>query len=136
MNGLRWDAIWRAGLSVSMFLLPVALVQQWLVDDGSIDDTSLGSLLFFFVYLFLAGVAGFGAGKLAPDRPIPNGAAAAAFAYALVQAVGVVRRVITGDELSSPIVYVYLALLMATCGTLGAMLERRSRSMRRHQQRS
>ena len=117
-----------------MFLLPVALVQQWLVDDGSIDETSVPSLLFFFLYLFLGGVAGFGAGKLAPDRPVPNGAAAAAFAYGLVQAVGIARRLITGDELSSLIVYVYLALLMATCGTLGAMLERKSRSMRRDQQ--
>lgn len=123
MRGVRWSAVWRAGLSVSCFLLPLAIVQQVLRPQGA------AALVFFLAYLVLAAVAGFGAAKLAAERPLPNGVAAAVFGYAVVQGIGIVRRLVTGDAIS-PVAYVYLALLMATAGMLGAMLERRTRILR------
>ena len=131
MQHLRWDAIWRAGLSASFFLLPTALVHQWLIDDGTIEGLGIGSMLFFCGYLFLGAVAGFGASKLVDEHVRPNGAAAAALAYGAVQTVGIVRRLVSGDELSSPVAYIFLALLMATCGMLGTMVEQSTKAMRR-----
>ena len=47
-------------------------------------------------------------------------AAAGATAYLVVQAIGVVRRLIS-DEPISWLAYPFLALLMATCGLLGGI---------------
>ncbi len=130
-RALRWGAIWRAAVSVSVFLLPIGILQRVLVDNDTIEAGGLGSLAFFAVILLLGAVAGFGAAKLARERPIPNGAAAAALAYLIVQGAGLVRRLIwDASSLPSPFSVVYLALLMATCGMLGAALERRSRPLR------
>ena len=123
LDGLVWGAIWRAGLSLAFLFLPIALIMESL----ELSDTE--ALPFFAVILFLGAVGGFGAAKLAPDRPLPNGAAAAAFGYVLVQGIGVIRHLFTGED-STVLTYIFLALLMATCGMLGAMLERRTRVMR------
>lgn len=123
MDRLRWTAIWQPALSVALFLLPVAIVMEAVRPSGAV----LG--LCFVGILFLAATAGFGAAKLAPERPLPNGAAAAALSYAIVQSIGIVSHLVSGEG-SAFLTYVYLALLMATCGMLGAMLERRTRVMR------
>ncbi len=125
MNELDWDAIWRPGLSVSVVLLPIGIAQQVLIDDRVIPRGGSTAALFFFGYLFLGAVAGFGAARLAPARPLPHGAAAAALAYAVVQGIGIIRHLVVGRSLVSPVSFAYLALLMATCGMLGAMLGRR-----------
>jgi len=130
VRALRWDAIWRAAVSVSVFLLPIGILQRVLVDNDTIEAGSAASFAFFAVILVLGAIAGFGAAKLARERPIPNGAAAAALAYLIVQGAGLVRRLVSGGSLPSPFSVVYLALLMATCGMLGAALERRSRPLR------
>jgi hypothetical protein len=130
VRALRWDAIWRAAVSVSVFLLPIGIVQRVLVDNDTIEAGSAASFGFFGVILLLGAIAGFGAAKLARERPVPNGAAAAALAYLIVQGAGLIRRAVTGGSLPSPLSVVYLALLMATCGMLGAALERRSRPLR------
>ncbi len=121
-GGLRWSAIWRAAGAMAVFLVPVGLLQA--SQDGS------AALILTGVILLLGMVAGFGAAKLAVDRPIPNGAAAGALAYLIVQGAGVVRRVVAGEDLPSAVNVVYLALLMATCGMVGAALERRTRALR------
>ncbi len=131
LAALRWGAIWRAAVSVSVFLLPIGILQRVLIDNDTIEPGSPGSFAFFAVILVLGAVAGFGAAKLARERPIPNGAAAAALAYLIVQGAGLLRRLIwDSSTLPSPFSVVYLALLMATCGMLGAALERRSRPLR------
>jgi hypothetical protein len=127
---LRWAAIWRAAVSVSVFLLPIGILQRVWVDNGTIEKDSPASFGIFAIILVLGAVAGFGAAKLAQQRPIPNGAAAAALAYLIVQGAGLVRRLFSGGSLPSPVSIVYLALLMATCGMLGAVLERRTRPLR------
>jgi hypothetical protein len=130
LKRLEWGAIWRPALSISVFLLPLGILQQWLVDDGRIDESGSVSLLFVAVILFLAAVCGYGAARLATGLLLEHGAAAAGLAYVIVQGVGIVRRVIVGEDVISHLPsYVYLALLMATCGMLGAMLERRQRRL-------
>ena len=47
-----------------------------------------------------------------------------------MQSVGIVRHLLIGKSLLSPLSFVYLALLMSTCGMLGAMLERRAAKVR------
>ena len=123
MEGLVWNAIWRAGLSMAFIYLPIALVME------SLELSNTAALPFFLVVMVVAAIGGFGAAKLAPERPLPNGAAAAAFGYAIVQGIGVIRHLFTGED-STWVTYVFLALLLATCGMLGAMLERRTRVMR------
>jgi hypothetical protein len=123
MDGLEWSAIWRAALSMAFLYLPIALLME------ALHLSSTGALPFYLLILAIAAMGGFGAAKLAPERPLPNGAAAAALGYAIVQGIGIVKHLITGQR-SSWLGYVFLALLLATCGMLGAMLERRTRAMR------
>jgi hypothetical protein len=125
----EWAAIWRPALSVSVFLLPLGILQQVLVDGGTIERNGSASLLFVALFLFLAAVCGFGAARLAHHRLLPHGAAAAGLAYVIVQGVGIVRHLIVGEAPVSPVTFAYLALLMATCGMLGAMVERRGRRL-------
>jgi putative membrane protein (TIGR04086 family) len=115
---LDWPSVWRPAVSIALALLPIAITQATLSPRGVVNG------LLFGLILFLCAAAGFGAARLAPDRPLPHGAAAGALAYGLVQAVGVVLRVARGEDLA-PVAYLYLALLCATCGMLGAMLGRR-----------
>ena len=123
MSDLHWGAIWRSGVSVAVLLLPIAIVMEITRPHGG------ALLLGFLAILFLAAVSGFGAAKLSPEPPLPNGAAAAALGYAIVQGIGIVHHIVSGGGVS-PISYLYLALLMASCGMLGAMLERRTRAAR------
>lgn len=127
---LRWSAIWRAAASVTTFALPLGIAQQWLADSGRIASGSSVNYLFFAAILFCATLGGFGAAKLAPDAALPNGAAAGALAYLVVQAGGALRRLIVGADIANPLGWIYLALLMATMGMAGAALEQRSRPLR------
>ena len=87
-------------------------------------------MLFVAVFLFLAAACGYAAARLASDQLLQHGAAAAAIAYAIVQGIGIIRHLIVGREVLTQLLsYVFLALLMATCGMLGAMLERRTRRL-------
>ena len=130
MSQLRWDAIWRAAISVSLFLIPIGILQRVLIDNGTIDKGGPAALIGSALILTLGAVAGFGAAKLARSHVLPNGAAAAALAYLIAQAAGILRRAIMGGTIPSIVTIAYLALLMATCGMLGAALERRSRALR------
>ncbi len=129
-GSLRWNAIWRSALSVATFALPIGITQQWLRDSDRMAADSPMNFVFIAAILFCATLGGFGAAKLAPEHPLPNGAAAGALAYLGVQLVGLVRRLAVGEDVSNPLGWIYLALLMATMGMAGAALERRSRPLR------
>jgi hypothetical protein len=129
MKKLNWTAIWKPAVSISVFLLPIGIIQQVLVDDHKIGKSSAAALLFFAAILFLAAVCGFGSARLVDHDLAQHGAASAGLAYVIVQGVGVIRHLIIDKPLQSPISFVYLALLTSTCGMLGAMLERRQRRL-------
>ena len=128
---LEWPAIWRAALSVATFAVPIGLAQQWLVGSGRISADGAVNLVLFFAVLCCGAIGGFGAAQLCRARPLHNGAAAAALAYLAIQAGGALRRLIVGEPLANPLGWIFLALLMATCGTAGAALEGRTRAARR-----
>jgi len=130
VSDLRWDAIWRSAISVSLFLIPIGLGSQILLDNGTIPKGGGAAIGISALILLMGAVAGFGAAKLARTHVLPNGATAAAIAYLIAQVAGIVRRAIFGGHIPSLITVAYLTLLMATCGMLGAALERRSRALR------
>ena len=79
----------------------------------------------FWALILLGGAAGGWATiRLSPAASLPYPAGAAALSYLVVQAVGVVLRLIDGDSISW-LAYPFLALFMATCGMLGGMFARR-----------
>lgn len=130
MKKLRWPVVWRAAVSVIILALPLGLLQQWLVDSGRIDKGDAVNLVLYFAILFTGVLGGFAAGRLAPDAGLQNGAAASGLATLAIEVGGAIRRTIVGASISSPIAWLYLALLMATCAMLGAAFERRSRGLR------
>ncbi len=76
---------------------------------------------------FLAG--GIVAAHRTTHRPATHGALAAAAAFVVVQAVGIVRRLIVGDDLSW-LSYVYFGLLAMTTGLAGGYLGQLARRRR------
>ena len=109
------------GAAVTLVIaFPVGIVNQILVDRGTIDEGSPWALPFFFLIVFAAMLGGYVSGRRAPDAPLLHGAAASAAAYVVVQGIGVIRRLVVGDPLHW-ISYLYLVVLMATCGMVGAL---------------
>jgi hypothetical protein len=125
---LDWLAICKSAASVSLFLLPLGILQDVLVHNKTIDKNSAVNLLIFGAILFLTAGAGFGAARLVDRDLAQHGAAAGLVAYAIVQGAGVVHHLIVAESLN-PLSYIYLGLLSSTCGMLGGMLERRQRRL-------
>jgi hypothetical protein len=100
--------------------LPVALGARLVdLEDGS-------SWVFVFLAVGLAGflAGGFVAGRRAPGYPLTHGAAAAVLGWGLVQAVGTTRRLVSGETVSW-IAIVFMGLLAASTGVVGALLSNR-----------
>lgn len=120
-------AYWRGTVTALVVVLPVGILNQLLVDSG---DTGGGSgsdggtgpwVVLLWVLIMLGGAAGgWAVRRLSPRAHLAWAAGAAATAYGVVQAIGVVRRLFAGEAISW-IAYPFLALLMATCGLLGGM---------------
>jgi hypothetical protein len=73
-----------------------------------------------------AALGGWVAGRRAPGRTLPNGAAAAAGGYLVIQALGLVVAASQGTlDALSLVGVAYLTLLMSTCGLLGGALANR-----------
>lgn len=98
--------------------VPAAVVTSVLADNGSTDQSNWVFLaLLAIVVAYLLG--GAQAGMRALDAPFLNGATATFAAFAVVQTVGVVLRLIRGDDISI-IGIVFNGLLAASFGTVGA----------------
>lgn len=123
-------AVLRSAGSMACLALPLAIWQRWLIASDSVAEDAVVNWLFVLGYLLCAAVAGFGAAKLAGRRPLPHGAAAGATTYLIVQGIGAIWKIASGRGAPSIVAVVYLGLLMATCGMLGGMLERRTRALR------
>ena len=114
------QAYWRGTITALVVALPVGVLSQVLVSGGDVDEGSPWVLLFWVLIMFGAAAGGWAVRRLSPSASLAWAAGAAATAYAVVQAIGVVRRLANGDDISW-IAYPFLALLMATCGLLGAL---------------
>ncbi|MBV6508807.1 MAG: hypothetical protein JJLCMIEE_01873 [Acidimicrobiales bacterium] len=125
-------AVVPGALTTLVLALVAGVVNQVLVDRGTIEEGSPLAFFFFLLIVLAGAVGGFVSGRRAPDSPLLHGAVASASAYLLVQGIGVIRRLIAGDPLNW-LSYLYLAVLMATCGMLGALLaNHRNRQEREH----
>jgi TRAP-type C4-dicarboxylate transport system permease small subunit len=118
------QAWWRGTITALVVVLPAGVLNQYLVDSGDIDSASPATFLFWVLILFGGAAGGWAVIRLSPQARVSYAAAAGGAAYVVVQLIGVVRRLISGDPISW-LAFPLLALLMATCGMLGGMLAKR-----------
>jgi hypothetical protein len=119
------QAFWRGVVTTLVVALPVGVFNQILVDSGDIEGGSVASIFFVVLILFGGAAGGWAVIRLSREAPLSYAAYAAAVAYALVQGLGVVKRLIWGPHDYSWFGYLFLASLMAMCGMLGGMFGRR-----------
>jgi hypothetical protein len=113
-------AVWRGAVTALVVALPAGVVNQFVADGAGSPVT----LLLWVVIMFGAAAGGYAVVRLCPDAGLPHAAAAGAAAYVVVQGVGVLRRLTTGEQISW-IAYPFLMLLMATVAMLGGVYARR-----------
>lgn len=114
------QAYWRGVMTTLVVALPVAILNQLLVSGGDLDARSPVVILFWILIMFGAAGGGWAVRRLSPTAHLAWSAGAAATAYVLVQGIGVLRRLISGERINW-VGYPFLALLMACCGILGAI---------------
>lgn len=117
---LDWRAIGIGAAVAIAISLPLAILSQVLSDFG---DGGGSAIVILFFFLVLAGfvVGGFVAGSKRAESPLTHGILAAAAAYLLVQAVGIVLNLARGDELDL-FGLVFNAGLAAAMGLLGGWI--------------
>lgn len=114
------------GTAVTLAItVPPAVVVQ-LMDDGDDMAASNWTRVAFLVILVGFGAGGWVAARRQPTAPLAHGAAATFLAWAIVQGVGIVRRLVTGDSLDW-LSFVFAALLAASTGAVGGLLADRFR---------
>ena len=118
------QAMLRGTISALVVVAPAAVLNQLLIDSETIEPTSPVTFLFWALILLGGAAGGWATVRLSPAAGLSWAAGTAALAYAVVQAVGVVLRLIDGEKISW-LAYPFLALLMATCGMLGGLFARR-----------
>lgn len=121
------QALWRGTVTALVVVFPVGVLNQLLVDLGDVEPTSPVVMLLWLLILLGGAAGGWATIRLSQRAPLSYAAGAGAFAYLIVQAIGVVRRLIA-DVPISWIAYPMLALLMAVCGALGGQFARRWQS--------
>ena len=118
--GLDLAAVGRGALAGAVIVIPAGVAQTF-----TADDSSLRGLLLVAILVGL-GWAGAVAGRATEAEPLKHGALAAAVTYLVVQGAGSLVRVARGETVH-PLTIVFMALLSACCGLLGAELGRRRR---------
>ena len=113
-----------AGVALAV-ALPAALVAQ--LADALSDDTDLPAIAYPLVVVVLVGmgIGGWAVGRRTRAGAVPNAAAAGLVAIALVQALGIVRRVAADEPVAwGTVPVVVLVAVGLACG--GAVLAGRS----------
>jgi putative membrane protein (TIGR04086 family) len=122
---LDWNTV-GAGLAVALAVaVPFALVAQ-AIDSGDNDPGGWVFLLVIGVYAAFMG-GGYVAGRRAPDTPLTHGAVAAFGAFVVVQAIGIVRRLVADEHINWGGI-VFNGLLSACFGVLGGLIATRRSS--------
>ncbi len=123
MRTVEPRAVFLGALIAVVIALPVGVVGQIVVDG---DGTGGSFLAFVFLAPILVGfmAGGFVAARRAATGPLTNGALAAVGAFALIQGVGVVRRLASGETVA-PASLAFAAFLSYSCGLVGALGARR-----------
>src|SRR5215210_569542 len=98
MPELTWRAIGAGALVALLLAVPVALISQALDSADQLGDESSLPFIFAAVIIVALGIGGATAAARRPDAPMTHGILAALLAYGVVQALGVVRRLVAGDD--------------------------------------
>ena len=110
--------------------VPAAILAQVLDEAGTVDDDSSWLMVLFVVILGGLAAGGYVAAANRPDAPLTNSALAALGAYGLVQVIGAVRLLASGDDVTW-VAIPFFALLSAAAGMTGGLLaDRRARRPR------
>ena len=118
------QALWRGIITGLVLVMPAAILNNLLIDDGTIEPGHPATFLFWLFILLGGAAGGWATIRLAPSAQLAHAAAAGAGAYLAAQAVGVVLRLISGEPISW-LAFPFMAILMATCGMLGGMFARK-----------
>lgn len=118
-DSLHRSAVLAGAVACLVLAVPAAIVTGVLGDDDAGTDQSNWVLVAFVVIVFAYLLGGAVAGRRAPTVPFINGAAATFLAFAVVQVVGIVRR-LAADEGVSIGALVFNALLAPSIGVVGA----------------
>ena len=131
MGGLLHPRAVAVGSGVALAIcVPAALLAQVLDESDTVDDNSSWLIVLFGVILIGMGIGGYVAANLRLDAPLTNSAVAALAAYLLVQAIGAVRLLAAGDDVTWAAIP-FFALLSASAGMAGGLLaDRRARRPR------
>lgn len=117
-------ALWRGVITGLVLVMPAAILNNLLIDDGTIEPGHPATFGFWILILLGGAAAGWATIRLAPSAQLAHAAIAGAGSYVVAQAVGVVLRLISGDPISW-LAFPFMAIMMATCGTLGGMFARK-----------
>lgn len=117
MENLDWAAIRHAATGGLVVLVPAAILTEIFVDGSSGGALAF---LFFAITMFGFATAGFGAGRLRSDRPMVHGMIAALAAWAVIQAFGVIKLLIAGDDITW-LALPLTALIASSAGVAGAV---------------
>jgi hypothetical protein len=107
------QALWRGAVTALVVVLPVGVLNQYLVSSGELSGVSPVAILFWLLILLGGASGGWAVIRLSPQAPLPYAAGASAIAYVI------------DNRPIGWLGYPLLALFMATCGTLGGMYARR-----------
>lgn len=110
------------GAAVALAIsVPAAILAQVLDEAGTVDDDSSWLLVLFAVILVGMGTGGYAAATRRLDAPLTNSALAALAAYLLVQTVGAIRLLASGDDVTWAAIP-FFALLSASAGMAGGLV--------------
>lgn len=106
--------------------LPVALLAEVVIDP---DDPSGWAIPLYLGVLIGFVLAGSVAGREAATSPLVTGALAALAGFGVIQGIGIVVRLVGGDDVVVASI-VFTALLAYGCGLTGAVMGERRRARR------
>ncbi|MCX7621173.1 MAG: hypothetical protein N2037_10070 [Acidimicrobiales bacterium] len=112
---LNWRAVGLGALLAAVVTVPAGLAGR------AAERGSTWTYVLFLVIVVGLIAAGWFAGRIAGHRQPQHGAVAALTSYLAVQLVGAVARLTRGASINVG-QYVFIALLAASCGTIGGYL--------------
>ena len=125
---LERRSVLTGALVTIVLAVPPAVIGLLLSDDDTMEGSSWVPVLFFWIMVAFF-VGGLVAARAQPHAPLAHGAAAAVLGFALVQGVGVVRHLVSGDDLSW-LSIAFAALLAGSIGMVGGIVANWSRARR------
>jgi putative membrane protein (TIGR04086 family) len=110
------------GTAITIALaVPPAVLGVLLSEDDSMEGSAWVPFLFAWIVLAFF-VGGLVAARAQPHAPLAHGAVAALLAYVLVQGVGVLRHLLSGDDDVAWLAMPFFALLASSTGTVGGIV--------------